>query len=99
MMMLEENSLEDKTSAKTNNIANNISQIIRFNAIKYKRKQDVGFSRHSSKSEPPLPVSIGLMIYNKTMKKNIVDHLALDGLSINYDRVRTIHDNIAAQLL
>ena len=44
-------------------------------------------------------LSIGLMIYNKTMKKNIVDHLALDGLSINYDRVRTIHDNIAAQLL
>ena len=49
--------------------------------------------------KPPLLVSIGLMIYNKTMKKNIVDHLALDGLSIHYDRVRTIHDNIAAQLL
>ena len=33
IMMLEENSLEDKTSAKTNNIANNICQIIRFNHL------------------------------------------------------------------
>ena len=69
MMILEVNSVEDIKSTKTSKIANNISQIIRFNAVKHRRKQDVTVSRHSAKSEPPLPVSIGLMVYNKTRKK------------------------------
>ena len=49
-------------------------------------------SRHSVKSEPPLPVTIGLMVYNKTRRKKIVDHLAAEGLSINYDRVKIIQE-------
>ena len=69
MMILEVSSVEDIKSTKTSKIANNISQIIRFNAVKHRRKQDVTVSRHSAKSEPPLPVSIGLMVYNKTRKK------------------------------
>ena len=55
-------------------------------------------SRHSVKSEPPLPVTIGLMVYNKTRRKKIVDHLAAEGLSINYDQVKIIQENIATQL-
>ena len=98
-MILEVSSVEDIKSTITSKIANNISQIIRFNAVKHRRKQDVTVSRHSAKREPPLPVSIGLMVYNKTRRrKKIVDHLAAEGLSINYDRVNIIQENIATQL-
>ena len=43
MMILEVSSVEDIKSTKTSKIANNISQIIRFNAVKHRRKQDVTF--------------------------------------------------------
>ena len=41
MMILDVSSVEDIKSTKTSKIANNISQIIRFNAVKHRRKQDV----------------------------------------------------------
>ena len=43
------------------NIANNISQLIRYNGVKYQRRDIVTYVRHSSSNEPPLPVAVGLM--------------------------------------
>ena len=48
------------------------------------------------KDKPQLPASIGLMVYRKTRKKKMVDHLAQEGLSINYDHVKGIQESCAA---
>ena len=45
----------------SSNVANNISQLIRYNAVKYQRRDAVTYVRHSSSNVPPLPVAVGLM--------------------------------------
>ena len=93
--------LEDKPLRTTNidsfqPLAVKVSQTIRFNAVKTKRKS--GEVRHSTKNEPPLPAKIGLMIHSRTRKKSIVNELAADGLSVSYNRVLEIQDSIGRQL-
>ena len=56
--------INDKTAidnATTNaaKVARNLAQLLRFNAVKTKRRSD-GFLRHSKSNELPLPVSTGL---------------------------------------
>ena len=62
--ILERTSEEEKVSENTNKIALNLSQLIKFNAVKTKRKEDASHIRHSSKNEPPLPVKLGLMLHS-----------------------------------
>ena len=71
----------------SSNVANNISQLIRYNAVKYQRRDTVTYVKHSSSNEPPLPVAVGLM---RTRKKSLVNQLAHEGLSISYKRIKSI---------
>ena len=71
--------------------------MLKFNTIK-KRKKDSTLSRHSKSNEPPLPVYIGMLIHNKTRKRNLVDNLADLGLCIHYDRLQEIQNYITTQL-
>ena len=80
-------------------IATNISQLIRFNSVKSKRKGTVTQLCHSINNEPPLPVLIGLMVHTKTRKKALVNRLASEGLSITYNRVKSIQRTISNQLI
>ena len=89
----------DKVSSKTEDIVVKLAQIIKFNAVKTVRRSHVGdVRRHSKQNEPPLPTLIGLSIHSKTRKKGIVQFLASQGLSISYDRVLQIEDDITKQL-
>ena len=45
----------NKYSTYSSNIANNISQLIRYNAVKYQRRDTATYVRHSSSNEPLLP--------------------------------------------
>ncbi len=97
-LILEGTSQYDKISGNTQKIAINLSQLLRFNAVKSKRKMGDSHTRHSTTNEPPLPAKIGLLIHAKTRKKSIVDDLAAEGLSVTYKRVQQIQETIGQQL-
>ena len=87
--------LKDKPHRKTSPdncrlLAVKISQTIRFNDVKTRRKSAEFYVRHSTQNEPPLPAKIGLMVHSKTRKKSIVDELAADGLSVSHNKVLEI---------
>ena len=44
--------------------------------------------------ETPLPIYIGLMLYGETRKKSLVNKLFDLGLSISYDRVMQLTNDI-----
>ena len=46
----------------SSNITNNISQLIRYNAVEYQRQDTVTHVRHSSSNKTPLPVALGFMV-------------------------------------
>ena len=87
----------DNTTTNAAKAATNLAQLLRFNAVKIKWKSD-RFLRHSKSNEPPLPVSIGLMVHAKTRKRSMVEKLAAEGLSVSYKRVQDIQTSIASQL-
>ena len=85
-------------STCSSDIANNISQLIRYNGVKHQRRDIVTYVRHSSSNEPPLPVAVGLIVYVRTRKKSLVNQLAHEGLSISYKRIKSIQRCINNQL-
>lgn len=96
-LILEGITVYDKISKKTEEIALNLSQLIRFNAVKAKRESATTI-RHSRINEPPFPVMLGLRVHVHTRNKKVVEKLASDGLSIPYARVLQIEEAIAKQL-
>ena len=94
-MVLEGPSIKDQSEYSTQ-AALSIAQLLKFNSVKYARKQ-TAFSpsvRHSSEQETPLPVCIGLILHAKTRKRNLVDKLSNLGLCISYDRVLSLSAEI-----
>ena len=74
-------------------------QLIKFNAVIGPRRNNAREKkRHSTQTEPPLPLLIGLSIHYQTRKKGIVEFLASQGLSVSYNRVIEIEDGITKQL-
>ncbi|KAI4799944.1 hypothetical protein KUCAC02_016482 [Chaenocephalus aceratus] len=66
-----------------------ISQLLQYNCFaKYKEGTDV--HRHSKDREPPFAFYMGLYVFAKTRKRQIIEMLHENGLSISYDRVLEI---------
>ena len=91
-----EDSKDFEFSNSTLDLSLKLAQLIRFNTVKTKRKGN-NF-RHSKDNEPPLPVKVGLSIHSKTREKSLIDDLFSMGLSISYERVISIEDNITKSL-
>ena len=89
---------DNNYSTCSSNIANNISQLIRYKVVKYQRRDTVTYVRHSSSNVLPLLVAVGLMLYMRTLKKSLVNQLAHEGLSISYKRTKSIQRCINNQL-
>ena len=86
---------ESSVSTIVARIATNISQTIRYNLIKYQRSECKIWSvkasqQHPLSNEPPFSITVGLMAYMKTRNKSIVNQLACEGLSVDYQRVQKI---------
>lgn len=63
-----------------------IAQLLQYNC--YSRyKEGAATHRHSKDRETPFPVYMGLSVYAKTRKRNLVEMLHDHGFSISYDRV------------
>ena len=72
-LILEGTSQHQQVSENTHAIAVNLSQLIRFNAVKTKRKLGDSHFRHSKAKEPILPIKTDLMIHSQRRKKSIVN--------------------------
>ena len=66
--------------------------------IKYQRSVSLTSQRHPLSNKPPLPITVGLMVYMKTRNKSIVDQLAYKRLIVNYQRVKNIQKVICKRL-
>ena len=52
-------------------------------------------TRHEKQNETPLAIYVGLLIYAKTRKRNLIDTFFQLGLSISYSRVLSISNELA----
>lgn len=66
-----------------------MAQLLQYNCFA-KFNEGAPTHRHSKDRETPLPVYIGLSVFSKTRKKNLVETLHANGLSIPYKRVLEI---------
>jgi hypothetical protein len=83
---------EEANFDRCQNAAISISQLIRYNSVKSKRKASVETPYHQLKNETPL------MIQNVIKKKKIVNKLCKLGLSVSYDRVQEVSATITNAL-
>ena len=67
-----EGTSQHQVSGNTHAIAVNLSQLIRFNAVKSKRKLGDSHFRHSKANEPQLPIKTGLMIHSQTRRSQLL---------------------------
>ena len=74
-----------------------ISQLLLFNSKK-RGKPSSTQNRHSSEREPPLPLYIGLNLHSQTRSKTLVDNMAKLGISVSYDRVCQVENNLAVSV-
>ena len=70
-----------------------ISQTILFNFRK--RAPSATKSRHFSGREPPLPLYLGMKIHTEKRSRKITTHLHDLGLSVSYDRVLQLENQLA----
>ena len=97
-MILERTSLYLAADNQTKNIALQLSQLIKVNALKRQRDQKVANVHHQSSQITALPIYTGLLLHSRTQKKSIINKvLALD-LSISYNRVDEIKSTITDQV-
>ena len=66
--------------------ASSITQLLFYNAVKRSRK-DSKAVRHSPDRETALLIYLGLLLHNKTRKRDLIDIFFEKGLSVSYDRV------------
>ncbi len=87
-----ENQTENNTEVRS--AALSITQLLVFNAMKLCRK-DSNAVRHNLDRETRLPLYLGLIIHNKTRKRQLIDILFEKGLSVSYDRVLQLSTDMA----
>ena len=66
--------------------ASSIAQLLVFNTVKRGRRDSIAV-RHNSDRETALPLYLGVLIHNRTRKRDLIDILFEKGLSVSYDRV------------
>ena len=68
-------------------VAKSISQLLIYNSIKRGRKEKTTETiRHNPSRQTALPLYMGLLLYNKTRKRDLVDTCHDLGLSVSYSR-------------
>ena len=80
------------------NTAFQLSQLIKFNALKRQQEQKVINVRHRSFQNTTLPVNTGLLLHSWTQKKSIINKVLTLGLSVSYNKVDEIQSAITDQV-
>ena len=97
-MILEGGEPSRELSAGLQRVFVKLSQLIRFNSVKQKRQEETQKFYHFKNNEPPLPVLIGLIVHARTGNRNLVDWLAVEGVSISYDFAMNLRRSISIQV-
>ena len=67
-----------------------IAQLLQFNCHRKVQKDSASSQRHSPDRETPFAVYVGLLVFAKTRKRQLIDTLFQYGICISYDRVLEI---------
>ena len=87
-MILEGTSINTEQSIESSNAAQSITQLMIFNSVRCTRnKKESTEIHHAPGTETALPLYLGLLMHNKTRKRDLVDILFQHGVSVSYDRV------------
>ena len=97
-MILEGGEPSHELSAGLQKVSVNLSKLIRFSSMKQKHREKTQKFHHSKNKEPTLPVLIGLMVHARTGKRNLVDRLATEAVSISYYHVMNLKRSIFNQV-
>ena len=71
------------------------AQTVLYNTKKRPSKKSEAQSRHTLEREPPLPIYIGINVHAMSRSKKLIQQLYKMGLSISYDRVMELEDQLA----
>ena len=99
-MLLYGTNIKDQSDVTESQCSLSISQLVQFNSLTCQSKgaHTQTTQRHNKLREPPLPVYLGVLIHNKTRKREIVEKLHDLGLSMSYDRVLEISTDVGTKL-
>ena len=75
-----------------------LTQLITFNTMKRQRPESEEL-HHNLERETSLPLYLGLLIHNKTRKRDLVDVLFQHGLSVSYLRVMQVSTDEANRVI
>ena len=92
-MLLNGPNLRDQDSTDSQTCLT-ISQTIVFNCKK-RGSTVANKSRHSLDYEPPLPLYIGMNVHTQTRSKKLITQLCQMGLSVSYDRILQLENQLA----
>ena len=83
-----------QSTGKPSQAALTLAQILKFNSVKHTRKTEE-CTRLFKSQETPLPVHIGVMLYMKTRKRDLIDRLHSLAMSISSDKVLRLSSDMA----
>ena len=83
-----------QSTGKPSQAALTLAQILKFNSVKHTRKTEE-CTRLVKRQETPVPVHIGVMLYMKTCKRDLIDRLHSLGVSISSDKVLRLSSDMA----
>ena len=93
------NGLDIKAQEKIDNQAClTVCETIIFNSKKRLYKTKTSQSRHAASREPPLPLYVRLCIHSSTRCKTLIKKMYQLGISVSYDRVIQIEEQLAKSL-
>ena len=84
---------QTENSGNLKSTVSSITQLLVFNSIKCSRKSRVAM-RHSPDRETKLPLYLGLLLYSRTRKRDLIDILFENGLSVSYGRVLQLSTDV-----
>ena len=76
-----------------------VAQIIQYNCHQSHRKRATAIKHHSKEHETPLVIYVGLLLFAKTRKRQLIDTLHQHGICISYDRVLEISSQLGTALV
>ena len=82
-MILDNSAARQHGEDNISTAASSITQLLVFNAVK-RGRQDAVSVRHNRERETALPLYLGLLLHNKTQKRELIDNLFDKGLSVSY---------------
>ena len=91
-MLLNGPNIKDQDSVESQSSLT-IAQMILFNCKK--RPSVTDKSRHNLNFEPPLPLYVGMKIHTQTRSKKLVMEMNELGLSVSYDRILQLENQLA----